>query len=259
MNSFTSQIAANNIGAYEIGVLVSYVLFGVTTTQTYTYYSRFTDNSRKLKGLVALVWVCELGHALCVARTLYFYTTADCMHPNILNQSPWALDMAFVIVALIVACVTSTVLAHMHQCKRFFGFRIYMLSKRLYIPVVIWIAALLRLAGGIATPLWALQGLVVRARLLMVSTWNVGVANDLLITATLVVLLRRQRADVHKRDCNDDKFLMMPKNWTWIAISTIEARMFANSFLASLNGRNNPSRNWRRPLDVCDTHGEVLN
>ncbi|KAJ7803538.1 hypothetical protein B0H14DRAFT_1636925 [Mycena olivaceomarginata] len=249
MNSFTSQIAANNIGAYEIGVLVSYVLFGVTTTQTYTYYSRFTDNSRKLKGLVALVWVCELGHALCVARALYFYTTADCMHPNILNQSPWALDMAFVIVALIVACV-----------QAFFGFRIYMLSKRLYIPVVIWIAALLRLAGGIATPLWALQGLVVRARLLMVSTWNVGVANDLLMTATLVVLLRRQRADVHKRTVAlADKiiawsietammtsavaiaelicFLMMPKNWTWIAISTIEARMFANSFLASLNGR----------------------
>jgi hypothetical protein len=132
------------------------------------------------------------------------------MHPNILNQSPWTLDMAFVIVALIVACGAYMYNKHpfvsnFHGSRSyapvqaFFGFRIYMLSKRLYIPVVIWIAALLRLAGGIATPLWALQGLVVRARLLMVSTWNVGVANDLLITATSVVLLRRQRADVHKR------------------------------------------------------------
>ncbi|KAJ7857317.1 hypothetical protein B0H14DRAFT_2751619 [Mycena olivaceomarginata] len=32
-------------------------------------------------------------------------------------------------------------------------------------------------------------------------------------------------------------FLAMPKNWIWIAIFTIEARLFANSFLASLNGR----------------------
>jgi hypothetical protein len=39
-------------GAVEIGVLVSYVLFGVTITQTYIYYSRFPDDSRKLKALV---------------------------------------------------------------------------------------------------------------------------------------------------------------------------------------------------------------
>jgi hypothetical protein len=39
-------------GAYQIGVLVSYALFGVTTTQTYIYYSRFPDDSLKLKTLV---------------------------------------------------------------------------------------------------------------------------------------------------------------------------------------------------------------
>jgi hypothetical protein len=39
-------------GASEIGVLFSYVLFGVMTTQTYIYYSRFPDDSRKLKALV---------------------------------------------------------------------------------------------------------------------------------------------------------------------------------------------------------------
>jgi hypothetical protein len=40
------------LGAYEIGVLMSYAFFGMTTTQTYIYYSRFADDSRKLKSLV---------------------------------------------------------------------------------------------------------------------------------------------------------------------------------------------------------------
>ncbi|KAJ7788663.1 hypothetical protein B0H14DRAFT_3503961 [Mycena olivaceomarginata] len=45
-----------NTGAYEIGVLLSYVLFGVTTTQAYLYYTRFPEDSRKLKALVVFVW-----------------------------------------------------------------------------------------------------------------------------------------------------------------------------------------------------------
>jgi hypothetical protein len=39
-------------GVLQIGVLISYALFGVTTTQTYIYYSRFPDDSLKLKALV---------------------------------------------------------------------------------------------------------------------------------------------------------------------------------------------------------------
>ncbi|KAJ7857323.1 hypothetical protein B0H14DRAFT_2443145 [Mycena olivaceomarginata] len=248
MNSFTSQIAADNIGAYEIGVLLSYMLFGVTTTQTYTYYSRFSDDSRQLKGLVALVWVCELGHALCVGHTLYSYTISDQSRP------PWTLPQAFVLAGLVVACV-----------QGFFGLRIYRLSKKLSIPIIIWVMALLRLmASMIIFELPVNPALGYHAdtkqELLTTSTWILGVANDLLITATLVFVLRRQRADVHQRTVVlADKiiawsietgmitsavaiaelicFLTMPKTWIWIAISTIEARVFANSFLASLNGR----------------------
>ncbi|KAJ7839532.1 hypothetical protein B0H14DRAFT_2786832 [Mycena olivaceomarginata] len=40
------------IGACEIGVLISYALFGVTTVQTYIYYGRFPNDDSKLKALV---------------------------------------------------------------------------------------------------------------------------------------------------------------------------------------------------------------
>ncbi|KAJ7773791.1 hypothetical protein B0H16DRAFT_1713647 [Mycena metata] len=45
-----------NIGAFQIGVLVSYLLAGVMITQTYMYYSHFPEDSRRLKVLVGFVW-----------------------------------------------------------------------------------------------------------------------------------------------------------------------------------------------------------
>ena len=48
----TSAYSMCTLGALQIGVLVSYLLFGVTTTQTYIYYGRFPDDSRGLKFLV---------------------------------------------------------------------------------------------------------------------------------------------------------------------------------------------------------------
>ncbi|KAJ7735579.1 hypothetical protein B0H14DRAFT_507170 [Mycena olivaceomarginata] len=209
MDSFNSQIVANTIGAYEIGVLISYALFGMTTTQTYIYHSRFADDSRKLRGLVVLLWVCELGHALCIGYTLYFYTISSYNHPDVLVQtSPWTLHVGFSISASIVACGaynhTNAPISpslehfpHTHPLvQAFFGFRIYMLSKRLYIPVLIWIMVFLRLS------LFILSLVVTNITVedsFITSAWIVGVANDLLITITLVFLLRCQRKEVHKR------------------------------------------------------------
>ncbi|KAJ7708047.1 hypothetical protein B0H17DRAFT_1325068 [Mycena rosella] len=65
MDSAASLNLNTTIGALQIGVLISYVLLGVTTTQTYIYYCRFPDDSPKLKALVAAVWVCEMAHAFC--------------------------------------------------------------------------------------------------------------------------------------------------------------------------------------------------
>jgi hypothetical protein len=47
-----SSILATSLGALQIGIFVSHVLFGVMTTQTYIYYTRFPEDSPKLKALV---------------------------------------------------------------------------------------------------------------------------------------------------------------------------------------------------------------
>ncbi|KAJ6540208.1 hypothetical protein DFH09DRAFT_1323225 [Mycena vulgaris] len=84
MSSFDPNLT---IGAVEVGVLISYVLFGVTTTQAYIYYGRFPEDSWRLKLLarlatVAFVWFCELAHAICIGHSIYVITVSDYGHPE---------------------------------------------------------------------------------------------------------------------------------------------------------------------------------
>ncbi|KAJ7909645.1 hypothetical protein B0H13DRAFT_2316578 [Mycena leptocephala] len=147
MDSVSSNPSLDTtLGAYQIGVLVSYALFGVTTTQTYIYYSRFPDDSPKLKTLVAFVWVCEASHALCIGHALYIYTISDYGHPeDLAGAAPRSLSVGCFLDAVIAVCV-----------QGFFSFRIYAFTKKLYMPCIIWALSFLRLVGSTVISITAL-------------------------------------------------------------------------------------------------------
>jgi hypothetical protein len=86
----------------------------------------------------------------------------------------------------------------------FFSFRIYTLSKRLYIPILSWTMSLMRLAahtvmGVEAVRMTSWASYEAQWRPLLTAIWIVSAANDVLITTTLVYLLYCQRSHVHKR------------------------------------------------------------
>ncbi|KAJ7867154.1 hypothetical protein B0H13DRAFT_2670542 [Mycena leptocephala] len=243
------------LGSLQIGVLISYVLFGVTTTQTYIYYSRFPHDSWKLKALVAFVWICEVAHAICVGHTLYVYTISAYAHPERLaGPTPVSLETSALLAGVIVVCV-----------QGFFSFRIYAFSKKISLSILIWVMVFLRLLGSIiifvtALRMPSLPHYEVQWGWLLAAVWSVSTANDLLIAATLVVLLRNQRTDVHRRTAALVEklilwsietgiltsaysittlacFLTMKENFIWVAFFVAGARVFSNSLLASLNSR----------------------
>ncbi|KAJ7863736.1 hypothetical protein B0H14DRAFT_460546 [Mycena olivaceomarginata] len=246
------------IGAFLIGVLVSYVLVGVATTQTYIYYGRFPDDSPRLKALVAFVWVCEIIHGLCLGHGLYVYTIIDYWHPDRIfgGPSPRSIDTAVFFCGLISACV-----------QAFFGFRIYAFSRKLYIPILIWTMASLRLLAGFGS---FISGLLMASLAdhnrhwlwLSEFAWSISTATDLTIAGTLVFHLHQQRKKVNK-SCRSaalvDKvilwtietgaltsltsivaltcFVTMRHNLIFLAFFALEAQIFSNSLLASLNSR----------------------
>ncbi|KAJ7906905.1 hypothetical protein B0H13DRAFT_2332947 [Mycena leptocephala] len=243
------------LGAYQIGILLSYVLFGVTTTQMYIYYTRFPNDPLKLKSLVAFVWACEFAHALCIGHNLYVWTISSYGHPErVLGRAPDSFGVSIFLSGVIAVCVPA-----------FFSFRIYTLSKQLYIPVLTWTMVFLRLLGTsvlfVATfQMKSLLASIAQWEWLTTATLSVGMANDLTIAASLVLILHKQRHNGLKRTAVlVDKMILwtletgmltsvtsvvelacyvtMKDNFFWMAIFVVLPRTYSNSFLASLNSR----------------------
>jgi hypothetical protein len=81
----------------------------------------------------------------------------------------------------------------------------YRLSKKLYISIIIWAMALVRLLGstvlfvaGLRIPS-SIQRLTAQWEWLIMAIWAVGAATDVATTAALVTILVRQRSFAQKR------------------------------------------------------------
>ncbi|KAJ6577463.1 hypothetical protein B0H19DRAFT_561350 [Mycena capillaripes] len=183
------------LGAYELGVLVSYILLGVTTSHSYVYYSRFTSDTRRLKYLVAFIWACEMAHATCIGATLYQKTVSDFDHPERLVLIPRSLATAVLFSGIVGACVQS-----------FFAARIYYVSSNLCIPCLSWSLSFLRLLGSITAFVYGLRTETMpefekRWAWLLNSLWSVASANDLIIAGTLVYWLHRASPSSRWTNC----------------------------------------------------------
>ncbi|KAF7351214.1 hypothetical protein MSAN_01552500 [Mycena sanguinolenta] len=190
MASFNPQ---TTIGAFELGVLLSYILLGVTTTQVYIYYSRFPSDPSSLRYLVAFMWSFEMAHAICIGCTLYQMTVSDYGHPERLILIPRSLAIA----VLFSGSVGTGVQA-------FFAARIYRISESLYIPCLSWMLSFSRLLGSIAVCFYGLRLKTIpdfdaRFAWLLNSLWSVASANDVLIAATLVYWLSKRRGEGDQR------------------------------------------------------------
>ncbi|KAF8190290.1 hypothetical protein K438DRAFT_1831738 [Mycena galopus ATCC 62051] len=256
MDPLTSFNPRVTLGALEIGVLISYVLFGVTTVQMYIYCRRFPDDSRVLKALTAFVWVCDVVHAACLGHILYTFTVSDYTHPERVLESPLprSFSVAVLFTGFDAVCVHS-----------FFAFRIYAFTKKLNIPTVIWSMAFVHLLGMIGTCVASLRAssmsnYVTNWEWLLTTNWSMSVATDFVTTTTLVVVLNAQRASAQKKtSALIDKvvlwtletgmltsavsilmlvcFVTWRGTFFWLAFYAIGTRLFSNSLMASLNSR----------------------
>ncbi|KAF7377840.1 hypothetical protein MSAN_00207500 [Mycena sanguinolenta] len=184
----------STLGAVEIGILVSYMLFGVTTTQTYIYYHRFPDDSSKLKALVVFIWLCECAHAICIGHGLYIITIIDYGHPERLASS---LPKSFLVGGFLSNIISTSV-------QGFFTFRIHVLTKKPYICFVISGMMFLRLLANsavfsLAFGMTLLVSFVNQWGWLIIVALIISTIVDVAIAAILVVSLRIQSKRVRKR------------------------------------------------------------
>jgi hypothetical protein len=186
---------------------------------------------------------CESIHGLCIGHGLYVYTICDYWHPDRIFGGPSlpSIDTAVFFSGLIsacgthVACVLHQALSLMRSVQAFFGFRIYAFSRKLYIPILIWIMAFLRLLAGFGNLISGLRmaSLVeIHKQRLWLSefAWSISAATDLTIAATLVFHLHQQRKEVNKRSVMILILLTRTRNYCSFLVALELRCWWINSF-----------------------------
>ncbi|KAJ3488102.1 hypothetical protein NLI96_g3072 [Meripilus lineatus] len=85
----------NTLGAMYIGNLAAAVLFGVTSVQTKTYFSRFPKDPNIFKALMMVLWVLDFLHFVLISHSLYYYSVTNYMNPAALLEMHWRVVLQF--------------------------------------------------------------------------------------------------------------------------------------------------------------------
>ncbi|KAF9445954.1 hypothetical protein P691DRAFT_239638 [Macrolepiota fuliginosa MF-IS2] len=132
LSSIMASLASTQ-GAMLIGVLFAVFSQGILSVQVYDYYMNFSDDPRRTKFFVALLWALDLTHLALIAYSIYYYLILNWGDTPALSHRIAAFNWQLLFIGL------STLLS-----QTFFLFRIWIFSERnvcIVTPVLLSILA----------------------------------------------------------------------------------------------------------------------
>ncbi|KAI6132579.1 hypothetical protein EDD16DRAFT_1533125 [Pisolithus croceorrhizus] len=105
-------------GSVLLEGLVSALLYGLTTLQTYLYFMHYSEDASTMKFLVFAIWILDTLHVSFICHVLYYYLITNYGVPTSLEYLVWSLPASLVVNALVIAAA---------QC--FFAHKIYYLCR----------------------------------------------------------------------------------------------------------------------------------
>ncbi|KAG0701645.1 hypothetical protein DFH29DRAFT_1000054 [Suillus ampliporus] len=248
---------SNTFGAGFIGGMVTAILYGITTLQTYLYYVYYPRDDKNLKVLVAVVWVIDTLHVSLMCHALYHYLVSSFGDPDALNTGVWSL---FTSLGLNI-CMAVLVQTH-------FAFRILYLTRssiRWWLTGFIMLFVVAHFGFGLETVvlMFIKKEFSALSQITLYAATPFAVAavlSDVLIAITLSVLLHGNRSPVVETNALVNTlivyainrclltsavavaevimFAISPKSLWFLAIDFVIGKLYANSLLASLNSRS---------------------
>lgn len=247
----------DTFGAGFIGGMVTAILYGITTLQTYLYYVYYPSDTSSLKLLVALIWVMDTLHVSLMCHALYYYLVTSFGDPANLGTGVWSLFTSLGL-NLCMAVLVQT----------YFAFRICHLTRskiRWWLTCFIMLFVIAHFAFGLETVILmfikkefsALSEITLYAATPFAIT---AVLSDVFIAAALCVLLHGNRSPIIETNALVNTliiyainrclltsvvavaeviaFSISPGSLWFIAIDFVIGKLYANSLLASLNSRS---------------------
>ncbi|KAG1732397.1 uncharacterized protein EDB91DRAFT_1349061 [Suillus paluster] len=266
----------NTLGALLIGFAVSATAFGMLTIQVFIYYRRFPQDKAAYKVLAASIWFLSLIDQAFIGYAVYYYTITNYLNPLPLavGRPQWTLilqmTLGAVVGAVVKACFTIRVWRFSYRNWWLTGFLFLLVFSQLGKGIVLVSLPNVRLMKCVSMSGTAITFTVkcfqvpsfsymTRVRLVGSFSLGIGVLTDMSIAAALCFYLQRMRSSYSGADSLINKlsiyavntgiltstvslstlilFNAMPMNFVFICMYFVLSKLYAISFLATLNTR----------------------
>ncbi|KAJ7046049.1 hypothetical protein C8F04DRAFT_1322562 [Mycena alexandri] len=233
-------------------VLFATFFQGVLTVQAYLYFENFPEDRRRVKLLVATVWILDAIHLVLICQACYHYLITSWGNDAALLISTKELDLHLIFVGLA-----------MLVCQGFFIYRILSLSNNWWLTTVLSAACLIAFALEVAISAQILQVSSVtyfnEHTGEVVALFAMGGAVDFAITLVLVFYLQQGKTQfdltnfvlarvIHYSVATGlvtsvlavaclITYLVLPHTFIFIAMHFSLGRLYTNALLATLNSR----------------------
>ncbi|KAJ6454144.1 hypothetical protein C8R45DRAFT_1112088 [Mycena sanguinolenta] len=245
----------DTLGAALIGFACSCVVFGINTNQCLVYYQRYPGDRLVYKLIVALIWTLETIDQVCIGHAVYFYTITNYTEPLVLIEKPVVWTLIF---QLILGAVIGTIV------RLCFAMRVWRFSQRnIMVTAAVVAFTLSELGLAIAYTVRCFQdpflAILPNLKLLASLSLGAGCVTDVFIACALCIFLRRFRTGQKRADSlvntltiyavNTGAFTasislltlifydLRPRNLQFMAFYFILSKLYAISFLCTLNTR----------------------
>ncbi|KAJ2919649.1 hypothetical protein MD484_g812, partial [Candolleomyces efflorescens] len=219
-------------GAGLVGALINAIMYGLTTLQTYLYYLYYPKDSKQTKSLVFLVWFIDTVHTMLVSWCIYHYLVS--------NYNNEAALKAFLVFAHFVFGVLTVAYCFIKRdfsrLSEFTLFAATPFAATAVLADVLIAGSLCILLHGSRTGFRRTDALV--------TTLIVYAVNRCLLTATAAVV-------------EVIVFSLRSYALWYLAIDFVIGKLYANSFLASLNSRQALQTRAGPSLHGTGTHTDI--
>ncbi|KAJ7086872.1 hypothetical protein B0H15DRAFT_344939 [Mycena belliarum] len=249
----------NTLGAIFLAVVLSCILFGVSTLQVYHYYHYYPNDTRVHKISVGVLWVLDATHLSLTIASTYHYAVRGFGDFAGLQIVTWPVKLAITINVIIVLLVHSL-----------YTSRVWRLSGY-HRGVIGYLVAAVVLAGSgigvvLAIESWGLRTWADSAAMdwAVLASFAAGTAIDILLSGAMCFYLRKSKGAGMRLNSRISTliqytlstgvftsamslacfftFILMPHNLVFLSITYLLTRLYVNSFMAMLNARQRGPR-----------------
>ncbi|CDO74202.1 hypothetical protein BN946_scf185043.g254 [Trametes cinnabarina] len=261
--------AASFFGGMLIEIFIACILYGITTLQTFIYFQKYQNDTPSLKFMVAVIWIIETAHTAFCMQLVYAYLVSNFGDFEYFLNINWSVG---------VTVITEVVISTLVQA--FYVRRVWIMSNKAKLLTIFMASVTVcRIGFGIGSTILSYHfgdWISFRAHKSSLATVSGGLGAaaliDVLVALTLSYYLSRGRSSWHKSSNSKINLIMLyavnsgaitasasvlsvilyatqTDSLVFLGLVEIQGKLYANSFLGSLNARshirnknNNPAQ-----------------